>query len=240
MGLPKVTNARDRYPTAQTHHLRQLTAEGPLRALGELAREYVIFEHQVIGNGRGEDHHVRVLGLEGGVHEPGLRGLDVAAVAAAALGVEEQVVLAEQLPHVRLQRHQVGRILGVASDRHGAGDMPVQKAERPAEEIDARGDDRRAHAVFVEDEQLDQVVGVALVVRRVDDASGARGDPREVDVLGDALDLAEDRVEGVLQRAVDRVALRGVQLLEVALDPLARGAPALAATALEIPGDLLS
>ena len=51
-------------------------------------------------------------------------------------------------------------------------------------------------------------------------------------MLADALDLAEDRIERVLERPVDRVALRGPQLVEVALDPLARRAAALAVAAL--------
>ena len=37
-----------------------------------------------------------------------------------------------------------------------------------------------------------------------------------------AIDLAQDRIERVLERAVDRIALRGPQLVEVGVDPLAR------------------
>ena len=44
------------------------------------------------------------------------------------------------------------------------------QAERAAEQVDAGGDERRPDAVVVEHERLDEVVGVALVVRRVDDA----------------------------------------------------------------------
>ena len=149
-------------------------------------------------------------------------------------------MLAQQLGDVRLQRDQVRRVLGVAADRDRAGDVAVEQAERAAEQVDAGGDDRRPDAVVVEHQRLDQVVGVAPVVRRVDDAAGARGGLGELDVLADPLDLAEDRVERVLERPVDRVALRRAQLLEIGLDPLARRAPALAVAALQVPRDLVA
>ena len=41
-----------------------------------------------------------------------------------------------------------------------------------------------------------------------------------------ALDLAEDRIERMLQRAVERVPLRRPQLVEIAVDALARLRPA--------------
>ena len=59
------------------------------------------------------------------------------------------------------------------------------------------------------------------------------------DVLLDALDLAQDRVERVLQRAVDRVALRRPQLVEVGVDPLARLQLALPVTAAQVARDVL-
>ena len=41
----------------------------------------------------------------------------------------------------------------------------------------------------------------------------------------DALDLAEDRIERMLQRAVDRIPLRRPQLVEIPMDPFARARP---------------
>ena len=110
----------------------------------------------------------------------------------------------------------------VAADRNRAGDVPVNQPERTAEQVDARGDERRADAVVVEDQRLDQVVGVALVVRRVDDAvarASARDDVVQVLVL--ALDLSENRIERMLQRAINRMPLRRPQLVEIAVDALA-------------------
>ena len=112
------------------------------------------------------------LGLQRRVEQPGLRRLQLAAVAAAAFDVEEQVVPLQQLGDVRLERDEVRRILGVAADRNRAGDVAVEQAERPAEQVDAGGDDRRPDAVVVEHQRLDQVVEMALVVRDVDDAAG--------------------------------------------------------------------
>ena len=95
------------------------------------------------------------------VNQAGLRRLQLAAVAASAFRVEEQIVLLQHLGDVRLQRDQVGRILGVAPDRDRAGDVAVDQAERAAEQVDAGGDQRRPDAVVVEHERLDQIVGVA-------------------------------------------------------------------------------
>ena len=131
--------------------------------------------------------------LQRRVEQPGLRRLQLAAVAAAAFRIEEQIVLLEDLGDVRLQRDQVRRILRVAADRDRAGDVPVDQTERTAEQVDAGGDERRPDAVVVEHERLDQVVGVALVVRRVDDAVRADRGRDVVQVLVLALDLAEDR-----------------------------------------------
>ena len=102
----------------------------------------------------------------------------------------------------------------------------MQQAERAAEEIDARGDDRRADAVVVEHERFGQVIGVTPVIGRVDDASRARGGLDDVDVLAEPFDLAEDWIERMLERAVDRVPLCRPELFEVGVNALARGAPA--------------
>ena len=179
----------------------------------------------------------RYVGLQRRVQQPGLRALHLAAVAAPAFRIEEEVVTAQQLRDVRLQRDQVHRIFHVAADRHRAGHVTMQQPERAAEQIDAGGDDRRPDAVVVEHQRLDQVVGVTPVIGRVDDAARARGGLDDLDVLADAFDLAENRIERMLQRAVDRIPLRRPQLVEIAVDPLARRAPAVAA--LQIARDLV-
>ena len=62
---------------------------------------------------------------------------------------------------------------------------------------------------------------MALVIRRVDDPmrTGRRNDMLQVLVL--PLDLAQDRVERVLKRPVDRISLLGLQLIEIPVDPIA-------------------
>ena len=164
--------------------------------------------------------------------------LQLAAVAAAALGIEQQIVAAQQLGDVRLQRDQVRRILGVAADGNRAGHVLVDQAERPAEQVDAGGDDRRPHAVVVEHERLDEIVGVALVVRRVDDAARARGRLDDLEVLDPPLDLPQNRIQRMLQRAVERIPLRRPQLFEIGEDPLA--AVRSAVRAAQIAGDVLA
>ena len=114
----------------------------------------------------------------------------------------------------------------------------MDQAERAAEQIDSRGDDRRPDAVVVEHQRLDQVVGVAPVVRGIDDAPAARRGFDRLEVLADALDLAQDRIEGMFERAIDGVSLRRLELVEVGFDPLARGSTALAMAALQVPRDL--
>jgi hypothetical protein len=100
----------------------------------------------------------------------------------------------------------------------------VDQPERAAEQVDAGDDQRRTDAVVVQHQRLDQIVAMALVVRGVDDAVGADRVGDVVQVLVLALDLAQDRVERVLQGAVELVALRGPQLVEVAVDLVARPA----------------
>jgi len=62
---------------------------------------------------------------------------------------------------------------------------------------------------------------MTLVIRRVDDPvrPGRRCDVVQMLVL--PLDLAEDRIEGVLQRPVDGVALLGLQLVEIPVNAIA-------------------
>jgi hypothetical protein len=52
-----------------------------------------------------------------------------------------------------------------------------------------------------------------------------------------ALDLSQNRIERVLQRAVERIALGGPQLLEIGEDPLTRLLSAVAAS--QITGHIL-
>ena len=113
--------------------------------------------------------------------------------------------------------------------------MAVDDAERSAEQIDAGGDDRRPHAVVLERERLDEIVEMALVVRDVDDATVAGGLAGVRRALGNALDLAQDRIERVLQRLVDGVALRRPQLVEIGVDALARLRPGLDARSAQVP-----
>ena len=220
------------------HHLGDLAAERPLALLDALVREDVILEDQIVGDRDRDDHQVGTLGAERGVEQPGLRRLQLAAVAAPAFRIEEQVVLLQHFGDVGLEHNQVGRILGRAADRNRAGDVLVDQAERPAEQVDAGDDQRRPDAVVVEHQRLDQVVAVALVIRGVDDPVLERvADVVEVLVL--ALDLAQDRIERVLQRAVELVPLRRPQLFEIAVDLLARLRAAVAVAAAEVPGDVL-
>jgi hypothetical protein len=53
----------------------------------------------------------------------------------------------------------------------------VQQPERAAEQVDARGDDRRPQVVVLEDQQLDQVVEMALVIGDVADTPRVEGLP---------------------------------------------------------------
>ena len=172
------------------------------------------------------------------MQQPGLRRLQLAAVAPPALGIEQQIVATQQLGDVRLERHEIRRVLGIAADRDRARHVPVDQAERSAEQIDAGGDDRRPHAVVVEDDRLDEIVGVALVIGRVDDASGARRGFDDVEMLDVPIDLPQNRIERMLERAVERIALRRLQLLEVGEDPLA--AVGAAVRALQISHDVLA
>ena len=94
----------------------------------------------------------------------------------------------------------------------------MEQPERAAEEIDARGEDRRTNAVVVEHQRLDEVVEMALVIRDVERRGRARvASARVLDVLGDAADLSENRVERMLQRAVEAVPLCRAELVEIRL-----------------------
>ena len=118
--------------------------------------------------------------------------------------------------------------------------MPVEAAKGAAEQVDAGGDHRRAHAVVVEDDRLDEIVEMALVVRGVDDApAGADRRLRALDVLLAAVDLAQDGIERMLQGAVHPVALGGPQLVQIAVDALRRLPGRFAPAAPEVARNLL-
>ena len=87
--------------------------------------------------------------------------------------------------------------------------------ERSAEEIDARGDDRRTNAVVVEHQRLDEVVEMALVIRDVEHAPACGRFARMLDVLGDATNLSQEGIERVLKRAIKAVPLRRAELVEI-------------------------
>ena len=227
-------------PDRVAHHFGQLVRERPLAPLHSLPGEDAILEHEVVGNGHRQDDQVVHARLHRRVDEAGLRRLQFAAVAPAPLDVKEQIVRPEQFPDIRLERDQVRRVLRVATDRDGPGDVAVQQAERSAEEVDARRDDRRPHVVIVERQRLEQVVGVALVIGRVDHVSGRGRRDRAFDMLDVPVDLPQDRVERVLERPVERVALRRPQLLEVGVHPLPSLAGVLAVGALQVAHDFVA
>jgi hypothetical protein len=199
----------------------------------------VVFEHQIIRNRHRHDRHAGKVGTEAGAEQPGLRVLQLAAVAAAAFGIEEQIVGVEQRADVGLQRDQVGGILGIAPDRQRPRDVLVDEPERPAEQVDAGGDDRWPDSRIVQHQRFDQVVGVAAMVRGPHHAALRGGRRGVVGVLGHPVDLPQDRVERVFERAVQLVALRGPQLLEIFENPCPRLIAAQAVAALEIAGHLV-
>ncbi len=181
----------------------------------------MIFEHEVVGDCGRNDDEIALLRGQRGVNQSNPGRLQLAAVAAAAFGIEEQIVLLDDLGDVRLEGDQVRRILGVAADGNRPGHVAVEETEGAAEQVDAGRDERRADAVVVEHQRFDEVVGMALVIRRVDDPvrAGRRSDMVQVLVL--PLDLAQDRIERVLQRPVDRISLLGLQLIEISVNPIA-------------------
>ncbi len=186
-------------------------------------REDVILENEVVRDGHRQDDDVRLDGRQRRVDEPGLRILQLAAVAASAFRIQKQVVLLQHLGDVRLERDEVCGIFGVAPDRNRAGDVLVDQAERSAEQVDAGRDERRPDAAVVEDDRLDQIVDVALVVRRVDDAMIARRVDRVVRLLRNLLDFSENWIQRMLQRAIHLVSLRSTELVEIAVNAFERG-----------------
>ena len=174
--------------------------------------------------------------------QAGLGRLQLAAVAAPALGIEEEVVRPQHLGDVGLERDEVGRVLGVAADRNRAGDVAVDEAERTAEQVDAGGDDRRpdARCRRAPAARPGSRCGSCGSRRRRAGGRRAVAASASVDVLVVALDLAQDRIERMLQRPIELVALRGPQLVEVALDPLPGFVAAQAVTAVEVARDLVA
>ena len=115
--------------------------------------------------------------------------------------------------------------------------MLVNETERPAEQVDAGRDDRRPDAGVVEHQRFDQIVGVALVIGRVDDAVLPGRVNRVGDVLADAFNLAKNRVERILERAIQLVALGRPQFFEIRDDAFAGGVAGESVTAREIRRD---
>src|SRR5262249_35592931 len=199
----------------------ELAGERALLLLDALPGQDTVLEHQVVRDADRHDREVRLVGGQRRVDQAGLGGLELPAVAAAAFGLEKEIVFLEDLGGVRLERKEIGGVLGVAPDGNRAGDVLVNEAQRPAKEVDARRDQRRTHTRVVEHNGLDQVIEVAFVVRRVDNAVAARRRERVVLVLRDLVHLSENRINGMLQRAVHPVALRRAKLAQVRLDAFA-------------------
>ena len=158
------------------------------------------------------------IGLERRLEQAGLRRLQLAAVAAAALGVIEEVAPLEQLRDVRAERHEIERVLAVAADRDRARHVPMEQAERAAEQIDAR---RRAAAAGRRGRRAraarsDSRDG-SCDSRRRRRVRGASPSRRARRVRRCVPDLPENRIERMLQRAIEPVPLRRPQLVEIAL-----------------------
>ena len=94
--------------------------------------------------------------------------------------------------------------------------------------------------VVVEHERLHHPVGMAPMVRRIDDPVGTGRDPDVVDPLTAARDLAEQGIERVLKGAVHSVPLCGPKLVQVAVNGGARLIARQPAATLEIPNDLFA
>src|SRR5262245_53313066 len=100
--------------------------------------------------------------------------------------------------------------------------MTMEQAQSAAEQVDAGSHQRRADAVVVEDDRLDQVVEMTLVVRDVDDSSPAGRILGVLDVLRNATNLSQDGIERMLEGAIEPVPLLRAQLVEILLDALPR------------------
>jgi hypothetical protein len=116
--------------------------------------------------------------------------------------------------------------------------VPVNQPERTAEEVDAGGDERRSDAVIVEHQRLDQVIGVAFVVRRVDQPVIADRVEDMMEVFVMAIDLPEDWIERMLQSPIDCVPLGCPQLVEISKDPIPRLVAASAVRPAQVLDDL--
>ena len=81
---------------------------------------------------------------------------------------------------------------------------------------------------------------MALVVGDVNHASAARRFLWYPNPLVEPLDLSQDGIERVLEGAIDRIALRRPEFVEVGVNPLARIELGLAMSAPKITGDILS
>jgi hypothetical protein len=96
----------------------------------------------------------------------------------------------------------------------------VNEAERAAEQVDPGGDDRRTDTVVVEHQRFDEIIEVALVVRDIYRPPVLRRDARDLHSFFTPLDFPQDRIERMLERAIDRIALRGAELIQICVNPL--------------------
>ena len=78
------------------------------------------------------------------------------------------------------------------------------------------------------------------MIRHVHDAPAARRLLGVRHAFGDAADFAKNRIERVLQRAVEPIALRGAELDEVLFDALTRLAGRRALNAAQVSRDIVS
>ncbi len=145
----------------------------------------------------------------------------------------------QQFRHIGFQRDEIGRIFRVAADRNRTRDMTMDQTERTAEQVDTGGDDWRSDAVIVDDERLDEIVKMALVIRDVDSSAASRRRLRDLDVLVNPFDLAQDRIERMFERAIDRIPLRRPQLVEVGVNAFAGFELRLAVPAAQVPRYIL-
>src|SRR5258708_39128774 len=79
---------------------------------------------------------------------------------------------------------------------------------------------------------------MALVIRRVDDPVSAHGGHHMMQLLVLALDFAQNWIQRMLQRPVNRIALRRPQLVQIRVNPLASPVAPLAVPAPEVLDDL--
>jgi hypothetical protein len=93
-------------------------------------------------------------------------------------------------------------------------------------------------ARIIQDQRLDQVVDVAAMIRPVDDAALRDRLDRQLLMFADPLDLAQDRIERILERPIQLVALRRLQFVQILQHARARRVALDAMAALEETSDV--